>query len=48
MRYRAFQAQVDLMTPVRLAAELAGAGLTLGPAWLRQLPSFRRLSAGWE
>jgi poly(3-hydroxybutyrate) depolymerase len=48
MRYRAFQAQVDMVASVRLAAELADAGLAFGPPWLRQLPAFRRLSAGWE
>ena len=48
MRYRAFQAQVDTMAPVRLAAELADAGLGLGPPWLRRLPSVRHLSAGWQ
>jgi polyhydroxyalkanoate depolymerase len=48
MRYRAFQAQVDMMTPLRLAAELTDAALTLGPPWLQQFPTVRRLSAGLE
>ncbi len=48
MRYRAFQAQVDMMAPVKLAAELAHVTLSLGPPWLRQFPSIRRLSTGWE
>jgi polyhydroxyalkanoate depolymerase len=46
MRYQAFQAQVDMMTPVRLAAELTDAALSLGPPWLEQLPTVRHLSAG--
>jgi polyhydroxyalkanoate depolymerase len=48
MRYRAFQSKVDMIAPARLAAGLADAGLSLGPAWLRSLPSVRHLSAGWE
>jgi polyhydroxyalkanoate depolymerase len=48
MRYQAFQAQVDMMTPARLAAEAGDAALSLGPPWLRQLPTVRRLSASLE
>jgi poly(3-hydroxybutyrate) depolymerase len=48
MRYRAFQAQTDLMAPARLAATLAGAGLAYGPAWLRQIPLLSHAAAGWE
>jgi polyhydroxyalkanoate depolymerase len=48
MRYRAFQAQTDLMAPARLAAALAGAGLAYGPAWLRQTPLLSHAAAGWE
>jgi len=48
MRYQAFQAQVDMMAPARLAAELAEATLSLGPPWLREFPAVRHLSAGWE
>ena len=48
MRYRAFQAQTDLLAPARFAASVANAALDLGPAWLRQLPPLGHLSAGWQ
>jgi polyhydroxyalkanoate depolymerase len=38
MRYRAFQAQADLMAPARLAAAMAGASLAYAPPWVRQAP----------
>jgi polyhydroxyalkanoate depolymerase len=48
MRYRAFQAQADLLASARLAAGMANAALGVGPAWLRQLPLLAQVSAGWE
>ncbi|HEY3696594.1 polyhydroxyalkanoate depolymerase [Phenylobacterium sp.] len=48
MRYKAFQAQVDMMAPARLAAGAANAALGLGPPWMRQLPPLAHLSAAWE
>ena len=48
MRYRAFQAQTDLLAPARMAAEWANAALDLGPPWLRDVPPLAHLSAGWE
>jgi poly(3-hydroxybutyrate) depolymerase len=48
MRYKAFQAQVDLMAPARLAAGVANAALGLGPPWMRQLPPLAHVSAAWE
>jgi polyhydroxyalkanoate depolymerase len=36
------------MAPARLTAELADAALSLGPPWLREFPSVRRLSAAWR
>jgi polyhydroxyalkanoate depolymerase len=48
MRYRAFQAQMDLMAPARFAAGMATAAMSHGPPWLRQLPPFGHLAAGWE
>jgi polyhydroxyalkanoate depolymerase len=48
MRYQAFQAQVDMLAPARLAAGLAGAAVSLGPAWLKQLPPIGHMAAGWE
>jgi polyhydroxyalkanoate depolymerase len=48
MRYRAFQAQADMMAPARLAAGLANAALGLGPAWLRQIPPLAQAAAGLE
>ena len=48
MKYRAFQAQTDLLAPARFAAGLANAALDLGPPWLRQLPPLGHLSAGWQ
>ncbi len=48
MRYRAFQAQTDLMAPARFAAALVGAGFAYGPAWLRQAPLLSHAAAGWE
>jgi polyhydroxyalkanoate depolymerase len=48
MRYKAFQAQADLMAPLRLMAGLAGEALALGPPWLRALPPIGHLAAGWE
>ena len=48
MQYKAFQAQTDLMAPVRLMAKLAGEGLGLGPSWLRTVPPLSHLAAGWE
>jgi polyhydroxyalkanoate depolymerase len=48
MQYRAFQAQTDLMAPVRLMAKMAGQTLAMGPPWLRTLPTLSHLAAGWE
>ncbi len=48
MRYRAFQAQTDLMAPARLAAGLGTAALAFGPPWLRQVPPLAHIAAGWE
>ena len=48
MRYQAFQAQADMMAPARLAAGMANASLARAPAWVRQLPPFAQISAGWE
>ena len=48
MRYQAFQAQADMMAPARLAADMANASLARAPAWVRQLPPFAQISAGWE
>ena len=48
MRYQAFQAQVDMMAPARLAAGMANAALSFGPPWLRQLPPLGHISAGLE
>jgi polyhydroxyalkanoate depolymerase len=48
MQYRAFQAQTDMMAPVRMMAGLARGGLALGPSWLRTLPPISHLAAGWE
>ncbi len=48
MRYRAFQAQADLLAPARLAAGLSNAALSLGPPWLRRLPHLAQVAAGWE
>src|SRR3984957_16535652 len=48
MRYRAFQAQADMMAPARRAAGMATASLAFGPAWLRQVPPLAQIAAGWE
>jgi len=48
MHYRAFQAHCDLLAPARLAAGFANGALSLGPAWLRQLPGVAQTSAGLE
>jgi poly(3-hydroxybutyrate) depolymerase len=48
MHYKAFQAQTDLMAPVRLMAKLAGTSLAMTPPWLRTLPPLTHLAAGWE
>jgi polyhydroxyalkanoate depolymerase len=48
MRYQAFQAATDLLTPARLAAGWANGVLTLGPPWLRGAPGVSQLSASWE
>ncbi|HEX4198035.1 MAG TPA: polyhydroxyalkanoate depolymerase [Caulobacteraceae bacterium] len=48
MRYRAFQAQADLMAPARLAAGWASAMLDFGPPWARQVPPLAQVAAGWE
>jgi polyhydroxyalkanoate depolymerase len=48
MRYTAFQAQADMMTPVRMAAGLSAAALSFGPPWVRQFPPLAHLGAGWE
>jgi len=48
MRYAAFQAQEDLMTPARLAAGLAGATLAFGPEWVRKIPPLSHVAAGLE
>jgi polyhydroxyalkanoate depolymerase len=48
MSYRAFQAQADLMTPVRALAGLAAGALDLGPPWLKTLPGVAHLAAGLE
>jgi poly(3-hydroxybutyrate) depolymerase len=47
MSYRVFQAQADLMTPVRALAEFAGGALGATPPWFRALPSVAHLAAGW-
>ena len=47
MMYRAYQAQANLIAPLRGAAVLANAALSLGPPWLKTLPSVSRLSAAW-
>ena len=48
MLYRAFQAQADLLAPMRLAAGLAHGALSLTPPWVRQIPQVAHLAAGWE
>lgn len=48
MHYRAYQAHSDLLAPARLAAGFAHGALSLGPAWLRQLPGVAQTSAGLE
>jgi polyhydroxyalkanoate depolymerase len=48
MRYAAFQAQVDLFTPARMAARAANAALGLAPPWLRQLPQVAHTGAALE
>ena len=48
MRYRAYQAQADLLAPARCSAQAAGSALALGPAWLRTLPPLSGMAAGWE
>ncbi len=48
MRYRAFQAQTDLLVPARLSAGLANAALSFAPPWLKTLPCVAQASAGWE
>ena len=48
MRYAAFQAQVDLFTPARMAARAASAALGLAPPWLRQLPQVAHTGAALE
>ena len=48
MLYRAFQAQTDLVTPVRFMAKLASDTLAMGPSWLRALPAISHMAAGWE
>ncbi|HEX7758301.1 MAG TPA: polyhydroxyalkanoate depolymerase [Caulobacteraceae bacterium] len=48
MRYKAFQAQADMMAPARLAAGMANAVLAFGPPWVKQVPPLAQVSAGWE
>jgi len=48
MRYRAFQAQADLLAPARLAAGWANMALDLAPPWVRQIPPLAQASAGWQ
>jgi polyhydroxyalkanoate depolymerase len=48
MQYSTFQAQVDLLEPARLAAELATAVVSAGPPWLRTLPPLSQIAASWE
>jgi len=48
MRYQVFQAQTDVLAPMRMAAGLANAALSFGPSWLKQIPPLGHLSAGWE
>jgi polyhydroxyalkanoate depolymerase len=48
MKYRNFQAQVDMMAPARMLAAAACEITTLGPPWLRAVPPFSHLTAGWE
>jgi len=48
MRYQAFQAQVDMMAPARMAAGMASAALSHAPPWLRLVPPLAQASAGWE
>lgn len=48
MRYAAFQAQVDLFTPARMAARAATAALSLAPPWLRELPQVAHTGAALE
>ena len=47
MKYRAYQAQSDMMAPLRAMATMANAALGHSPPWMRTLPSVARLSAGW-
>jgi poly(3-hydroxybutyrate) depolymerase len=48
MSYRAFQAQADVMTPIRALAEVAGGVIGLSPPWFRALPPLSHLAAGLE
>lgn len=48
MGYKAFQAQADIMAPIRLAAGMANAALAFCPEWIRQVPPLAQVSAGWE
>jgi poly(3-hydroxybutyrate) depolymerase len=48
MRYQAFQAAADLLTPARLAAGWANGVLALAPPWLRDTPPLSHMSASWE
>ena len=48
MRYQAFQSQVDMMAPMRLAAGMASGSINHFAPWLRGVPPFGHLAAGWE
>ena len=48
LRYQAFQAAADLLTPARLAAGWANGALALAPPWLRDTPPLSHVSAAWE
>jgi len=48
MRYQAFQAASDLLTPARFAAGWANEALSLGAPWLRDVPPLSNIAAGWE
>jgi len=48
MRYQAFQAQADMMAPIRLAAQLGQSMLALYPPSLRAWPNVSHLAAGLE
>jgi polyhydroxyalkanoate depolymerase len=48
MRYSAFQAMSDMMTPARVAAGVANSALSASAPWMRTAPGMSHLSAYWE